>query len=92
MVQPLLQAASNSGASGVGYGVGRDPAPDGPQEQVVYLGNDMYHDIFGAQQAGMHTVFFSTQHGNKEYKSVEADYVIHNFSGLPDAIAHLSKR
>jgi putative hydrolase of the HAD superfamily len=61
-------------------------------EQVVYVGNDMYRDIFGAQQAGLYTVFFSTQHGNKEYESVEVDYVIHNFSGLPDAIAHLSKR
>lgn len=61
-------------------------------EQVVYVGNDMYRDIFGAQQAGMYTVFFSTQYGNKEYNGVEADYVIHNFSGLPDAMAHLSKR
>jgi putative hydrolase of the HAD superfamily len=61
-------------------------------EQVVYVGNDMYRDVFGAQQAGMRTVFFSTQHGNKQHENVEADYVIHNFSRLPDAIEHLSRR
>ena len=60
-------------------------------EQALYVGNDMYRDIFGAQQAGLRTVFFSTQYGNKAHDDVTPDAIIDHFAALPDAIARLSR-
>ncbi len=59
--------------------------------QVIYVGNDMYRDVFGAQQLGIKTVFFSSNQGEKEKAGVYADYVIYNFAELPQAIGYLEK-
>lgn len=58
-------------------------------DQAVYVGNDMYRDIFGAQQAGMLTVFWPTQFGRKTHADVAADYVIHDFVQLREAVQFL---
>ncbi len=60
-------------------------------EQALYVGNDMYRDIFGAQQAGLRTVFFSTQYGNKAHDGVAPDAIIDHFAALPAAIARLAR-
>jgi putative hydrolase of the HAD superfamily len=59
-------------------------------DQAVYVGNDMYHDVFGAQQAGMRAIFRPTQFGKHEHADVVADYVIHDFAQLRDAVQFLS--
>lgn len=45
-------------------------------EQTVYIGNDMYRDVYGAQQAGMRTVMFDSDQGVKEHLGCEPDYRI----------------
>lgn len=60
-------------------------------EEVIFIGNDMYRDVFGAHQAGMKTVFFKSNQGDFESNGVDADYVIYDFSQLPEAIEFLSK-
>jgi putative hydrolase of the HAD superfamily len=61
-------------------------------DQALYVGNDMYHDIYGAQQAGLRTVFWPTQYGKKAYADVAADYIIYSFAQLRDAVSFLAAR
>jgi len=56
-----------------------------PQE-VVFVGNDMYRDIYGARQAGLRTVFFATGQGQQRMDGVEAHYNIYRFGELRNAI------
>ncbi len=44
--------------------------------EVLFIGNDMYRDIFGAHKLGMKTVFFKSNQGEQEEEGVQADYVI----------------
>jgi putative hydrolase of the HAD superfamily len=62
-----------------------------PQD-VLFVGNDMYRDVFGARQAGMRTVFFSSNQGRKHMDGVEPDYIIYQFSELRQAISFLAER
>ena len=57
-----------------------------PAEEVVFVGNDMYRDIFGARQAGLRTVFFATGQGQQAMDGVEAHYNIYRFAELRNAI------
>jgi len=54
--------------------------------EVLYVGNDMYRDVYGAQKLGIKTVFFKSNQGTQEKEGVKPDYIIYNFSGLPNAI------
>ena len=40
----------------------------GPAE-VLFVGNDMYRDIYGAKELGMKTVFFKSNQGTQEKKA-----------------------
>jgi len=60
--------------------------------QAIYVGNDMVHDIYGAQQVGMRAVFSPTQWGKKEHPGVSPDYIIHNFAQLREAVSFLAAR
>ncbi len=55
-------------------------------KDVIFVGNDMYRDIFGARRLGMKTVFFSSNQGRKEMDGVKPDYVIYQFAELRNAI------
>jgi putative hydrolase of the HAD superfamily len=57
-----------------------------PPENVLFVGNDMYCDIYGASQAGMKTVFFSSNQGRKKISGKEPDYIIYQFAELRQAI------
>jgi putative hydrolase of the HAD superfamily len=61
-------------------------------DQAIYVGNDMYYDIYGAQQAGLRAVFCATQYGRKTYEQVVPDYTIQRFADLPAAVAALAAR
>ena len=60
---------------------------DLPPENVLFVGNDMYRDIYGAKQFGMKTVFFSSNQGRQTANGVEPDYIIYRFAKLRQAIA-----
>jgi putative hydrolase of the HAD superfamily len=44
--------------------------------QTVYVGNDMFRDIYGARQIGMRTIMFDSDQGTKEYEGCTPDYRI----------------
>ncbi len=58
-------------------------------DEALYVGNDMYRDIYGAREAGLKTVFFHSNQGCQEYCGAEPDYVIRHFSQLTDAVNFL---
>jgi putative hydrolase of the HAD superfamily len=54
--------------------------------EVVFVGNDMYRDVHGAQKVGMKAVFFKSNQGAQEKAGVKADYIIYRFPELLNAI------
>ena len=51
-------------------------------ENALYVGNDMYRDIFGARAVGMTTVLFDSDQGTKIYLDCTPDYTITDFREL----------
>ena len=54
--------------------------------EVLYVCNDMYRDVYGAQKIGIKTVFFRSNQGQQEKKGVQPDYIIYNFPELLNAV------
>ncbi len=55
-------------------------------EQAIFVGNDLYHDIFGAQQVGMKAIVISSNQGNTPSQTISPDYTISQFAELPQAV------
>jgi len=53
---------------------------------VLFVGNDMYRDVHGAQKLGMKTVFFKSNQGTQEKAGVTPDYIIYKFPELLNAV------
>ncbi len=60
--------------------------------EVVFVGNDMYRDVHGAQKLKMKTVFFKSNQGAQEKEGVKPDYIIYNFPELLNAISFFEKQ
>jgi putative hydrolase of the HAD superfamily len=60
-------------------------------EQVIFVGNDMYRDVYGAGRLGMKTVFFSSNQGGKEMAGMAPDYIIYRFAELRQAVDFLKE-
>lgn len=54
--------------------------------EVLYVGNDMYRDVYGAKRVGMTTVFCKSNQGLSEKEGVTPDYIIYQFPELLNAI------
>lgn len=54
--------------------------------EVLFVGNDMYRDVYGAQKVGMKTVFFKSNQGTQEKEGVKPDYSIFKFPELLNAV------
>jgi putative hydrolase of the HAD superfamily len=62
-----------------------------PQE-VLFVCNDIYRDVYGARKLGIKTVFFRSNQGQQEIKEVEPDYIIYTFPELLNAIRFFEER
>lgn len=60
--------------------------------EVLFVGNDMYRDVHGAQKVGMKAVFFKSNQGTQEKAGVRADYIIYEFPELLNAIRYFEDR
>jgi putative hydrolase of the HAD superfamily len=61
-------------------------------ENVLFVGNDMYRDVFGARELGMKTVFFASNQGRRSMEGVEPDYIIYRFAELRQAVRFFEQR
>ncbi len=59
--------------------------------EVIYVGNDMYRDVYGAHVAGMKSIFFKSNQGDHDYHGADADYIIYNFKELPRAVEFICR-
>ncbi|NCB37535.1 MAG: HAD family hydrolase [Erysipelotrichia bacterium] len=57
-----------------------DLAPD----EAVYIGNDMFRDIFGAQQCGLKAVYIESTQGASAHAGVKPDFVAGRFAEIMD--------
>ncbi|HTT55316.1 MAG TPA: HAD family hydrolase [Streptosporangiaceae bacterium] len=55
---------------------------------ALYVGNDMYRDIYGAREAGLATVMFDSDQGVKAYRDCAADHTITDFRDLLEILGH----
>ena len=53
---------------------------------ALYVGNDMHRDIHGARQAGLTTVLFDSDQGQKTYRDCRPDYTITDLRELLDIL------
>lgn len=61
-------------------------------QNAVFVGNDMYRDVYGAKQVGMRSIFFRSNQGDHESRGVEPDYIIYEFAQLPVAVEFLENK
>ena len=59
---------------------------------MIFVGNDMYRDVFGANRLGIKTVFFKSNQGEQRKSGAEPDYIIYDFRQLPEAVRFLEAR
>ena len=53
-----------------------------PAESILYVGNDMHRDIYGAREAGMQTLMFDSDQGTKEHEDCVPDHRITDYRDL----------
>lgn len=61
-------------------------------EESIYVGNDMYRDIYGAHQAGLRTILVWTDQGRKDYRDQRADYDARDLYQALEGIRFLAER
>lgn len=61
-----------------------------PEDEVIFIGNDMFRDIYGAHRAGLKTVFFKSNQGDHRFHGADPDYIIYRIEELPRAIEFLN--
>lgn len=57
--------------------------------ETIYVGNDMYRDVYGAKNAGIKSIFFKSNQGEHGFCGAEPDYIIYSFNELPRAVEFL---
>jgi putative hydrolase of the HAD superfamily len=50
--------------------------------EVIFVGNDMYRDIYGAKRLGIKTIFIDSNQGDKSHEDVSPDYFAHRFADV----------
>ncbi|HWR04034.1 MAG TPA: HAD family hydrolase, partial [Humidesulfovibrio sp.] len=64
-------------------GLGLEP------REALFVGNDMFRDVYGAKQLDLKTIYFASNQGRSKSERAKPDYIIHHFAELPEAIAFL---
>ena len=54
--------------------------------QAIYVGNDMYRDIFGAQRVGIRTILVDSNQGAKSYQNITPDFFAVRFEQVMEGI------
>ena len=60
--------------------------------EVIFVGNDMFRDIYGAKSIGMKAVFFDSGLGGRDGRGAAPDAVIRRLDDLPGIVEKLDDR
>jgi putative hydrolase of the HAD superfamily len=55
-------------------------------EEAIFVGNDRFRDVLGAQQVGMKTILFCPQGNSGSSNGAEPDYLLYQYADLPRAL------
>jgi putative hydrolase of the HAD superfamily len=58
--------------------------------EVIWVGNDMFRDIYGARLLGIRNIFIDSNQGEKSYKNIAADYRAQRFEDVLKGVAALA--
>lgn len=58
--------------------------------EAIWVGNDMFRDIYGARLLGIRSIFIDSNQGAKSYKDVAADYRVQRFEDVLKGVAALA--
>ncbi len=61
-------------------------------DEVIFIGNDLYRDVYGANLIGMKSVFFKSNQGDHDFEKARPDETIYAFEELEGAIRRLARR
>jgi putative hydrolase of the HAD superfamily len=50
--------------------------------EVIFIGNDMYRDIYGPSRLGIKTIFIDSNQGDKHHENTTPDYVARRFQDI----------
>ena len=50
--------------------------------EAIFVGNDMYRDIYGASRVGIKAIFIDSNQGAKSHENVTPDYFAHRFEDV----------
>jgi putative hydrolase of the HAD superfamily len=59
--------------------------------EAIYVGNDIYRDVYGPQRLGMKTVLYLSDQGRRRMDGVAPDYLIRHFDQLGEAVRFLER-
>jgi putative hydrolase of the HAD superfamily len=59
--------------------------------EVIYVGNDMFRDIHGAQQLGIRSIFVDSNQGARSHADTRPDYIAAGIHEVLKAVAELSR-
>lgn len=57
--------------------------------EVIFVGNDMYRDVYGAGRLGIRTIFIDSNQGAKSHEQVVPDFVARRFEEVLDTVEAL---
>ena len=58
-------------------------------DEVIFIGNDLYRDIYGANLMKIKSVFFKSNQGDHDFEKARPDYIIDTFEELEEAVRRL---
>jgi putative hydrolase of the HAD superfamily len=58
--------------------------------EVIFVGNDMYRDIYGASRLGIKTVFVVSNQGEKYHEETTPDYIAQRFVDVPIGVGTIA--
>ncbi len=58
--------------------------------EVIFIGNDMYRDIYGAGRLGIKTIFIDSNQGDKHHDKTTPDYVAYRFADVLAGVEFLT--
>ncbi len=58
--------------------------------ETIFVGNDMYRDIYGASRLGIKTIFIDSNQGEKHHEKTTPDFVARRFGDVLPGVAALT--
>ena len=58
--------------------------------EVIFVGNDMYRDIYGASMLDIKTILFASKQGKESYKDITANHIVSRFEDVLMRVEALS--